>query len=184
MNQETFLSHLAERLEGSGIPFMVAGSFSSSHHGQPRASNDIDLVIDPTEEHLQNFVRQLGAEYYVSPEAVHDALARRSMFNVIHLESGMKADLIVRKNRPFSAEEFRRRQPVTMLGRPVYVATPEDVILTKLEWNKITPSDRQLQDALQVAIVQGSRLDWAYLQHWAGALGLEQDLESLRLRIP
>jgi hypothetical protein len=179
MTQEEFLAQLAGSLEAAGIAFMVAGSLGSSSYGQPRATRDADLVIDPTPEQLDRFLALLGPAFYVSPEAAHAALSRRSMFNVIDFADGHKADLIVRKDRPFSIEEFRRRQAGMILGRPVPVASAEDVILTKLEWNKITPSERQVADALQVAVVQRGRLDQAYLWRWAPSLGVAEQLEEL-----
>jgi hypothetical protein len=174
MSQEEFLARLAERLDTVGIPFMVTGSIGSSFHGRHRATQHVDLVIDPTAEQLDVFVELIRDRYYVSPEAAHDALRRRSMFNIIDLKEGWKADLIIRKDRPFSVEEFQRRKIGTLQDRPMPVASAEDIILSKLEWNTITPSDRQLQDALNVALVQGPKLDKAYLRKWAPSLGLEQ----------
>jgi hypothetical protein len=179
MNQEDFLAQVARCLETAGIPFMVAGSHGSSYHGQPRATNDIDLVIDPNPEQLDRFLTLLGQAYYASFEAAHEALRRRSMFNIIDFGEGWKADLIIRKDRPFSIEEFQRRQIGTLHGYPLPIATPEDVILTKLEWDKITPSERQVRDAFNVAVVQGARLDQGYLRKWAPALGVAQELEEL-----
>jgi hypothetical protein len=179
MNQEDCLFRLAEHLDAASIPFMLAGSFSSSHHGQPRASNDVDLVIDPSAQQFEGFLQAFENETYVSFEAARDALRRRSMFNVIDLKCGWKADLIIRKYRPFSVEEFGRRQLVAVHGRQMPMASPEDVILTKLEWHKISPSDRQLLDAFNVAIVQGAKLDLGYLRKWAIDLGVEAELEEI-----
>jgi hypothetical protein len=183
MIQAEFLVHVAQCLETAGIPFMLAGSYSSSYHGKPRATNDVDLVIDPTADQLDTFLALLGNRYYVSPEAAREALQRRSLFNLIDFAEGWKADLIVRKDRPFSVEEFRRRQSGTVLGRPIPTASPEDVILTKLEWNRLTPSERQLTDALNVAVVQGPRLDRAYLRTWAPILGVADLLEELLRKV-
>lgn len=179
MTQEGFLTQLAQLLEMAGVPFMVAGSHASSYYGQPRSTNDVDLVIDPTAEQLDRFLGLLGDRYYVSPEAARDALRRRSMFNLIDFAAGWKADLIVRQERPFSIEEFRRRQIGTLYGRPLPIASPEDLILSKLEWDRLTPSERQVQDALQVAVVQGLRLDRAYLRQWAPLLGVADRLDEL-----
>jgi len=179
MSQEEFLAQVAQCLELAGIPFMVAGSHGSSYHGQPRATNDVDLIIDPTAEQLDQFLALLGDGYYVSTEAAREALRRRSLFNIIDFAEGWKADLIVRKDRPFSVEEFRRRQMANFQGRPMPVASAEDVILSKLEWDKLTPSERQLQDALNVAVVQWPRLDQAYLRKWAPSLGVAEKLEEL-----
>jgi hypothetical protein len=179
MTQEEFFFEIAGHLETAGIPFMVAGSYSSSFHGQPRTTNDVDLVIDPTAEQLDQFLARLGDRYYLSRESAQEALSRRTTFNIIDFDNGWKADLIVRKNRPFSIEEFSRRQPHTIHGRTLPIASPEDVILSKLEWNKITPSERQVRDAVNVAAIQGPTLDRAYLRKWATELGLAEMLEEV-----
>src|SRR5262249_7801892 len=127
----------------AGGPFMVAGSLASSYHRQPRATMDIDLVIDPTAEQLERFLVLLGEDEYASPESAREALQKRSMFNVIDLNGGWKADLIVRKDRPFSVAEFARRQAGAVGGQTLPVASAEDTILAKLEWDRITPSERQ-----------------------------------------
>lgn len=106
-------------------------------------------------------------------------MTHRTMFNVIDFEGGWKADLILRKDRPFSIEEFRRRQPVTLHGHVIPIATPEDVILSKLEWDRLTPSEQQRRDALHVAAVQSSRLDRFYLRQWAAVLGVADSLDEL-----
>jgi hypothetical protein len=179
MSQADFFDRLLTLLEQAGIPFMVAGSLGSTAHGEPRTTNDIDVILAPTPEQLRDFLASLGSRYYVSPQAAQEAFRQRSMFNVIDLETGFKADLILRKDRPFSLEEFQRRRPVTLLEKTAPVASPEDIILSKLEWSKITQSDRQLRDALGVAVVQGSRLDLAYLRWWAPQLGVADRLEEL-----
>ncbi len=179
MTQDEFLAEIARRLVAAGIPYMVAGSYASSFHGQPRATQDVDLVIDPTPTQLDAFLGQLDDSYYVSREAAHDALRRRSLFNVIHFDASWKADLIIRKDRPFSAEEFARRQTAQLHGQPQPLASPEDVILTKLEWSRISPSERQVRDALNVAVAQWPRLDQGYLRRWAADLGVAEVLEDL-----
>jgi hypothetical protein len=179
MTQQEFLVRLVRFLEAAGILFMVAGSHGSSYHGRPRSTADIDVVIDPTPEQLDRLLTLLGENYYVSPEGAREALVRRSMFNVIDFDGGGKADLIVRKDRPFSVMEFQRRKTGIIHGSPMPIASPEDVILAKLEWNRITPSERQVDDALQVAVMQGARLDRAYLRQWAPDLGVAEKLEEL-----
>jgi hypothetical protein len=179
MSQEELLINIAQHLQGAGIVFMVTGSHGSSFHGQPRATNDLDIVIDPTAAQLEMFLAGLGDRYYVSAAAAQEALARRSMFNLIDFSSGSKVDLILRKDRPFSVEEFRRRREAVLYGCPVAVASPEDVMLSKLERDKITPSERQVQDALNVAVVQGANLDRVYLRQWAAVLGVAEKLETV-----
>jgi len=179
MTQAEFLVEIAQLLKNAQIPFMLTGSHSSSHYGQPRGTNDVDFVIDPTVDQLEKLLTLIGEKYYVSREAALEALQRRFMFNVINFDEGWKADFIIRKNRPFDIEEFQRRRLEALYGHQVPVASPEGVILSKLEWDKITPSERQLKDALEVALVQGPKLDRDYLRRWAPELGVADKLESL-----
>lgn len=178
-SQRAFFAALADSLISAGIPFMVSGSVASSVHGQPRATNDLDVVIDPGKDALEGFLSLIPRDWYVSADAAREALRRRSMFNVIDTASGWKADLIIRKDRPFSEEEFRRRTAAEVLGSHVEVVSPEDSILSKLEWSVESPSERQFQDALNVARQAGDRLDIDYLKHWAAEIGVDRLLKKL-----
>src|SRR4051794_36573471 len=101
-----FLNRLTAKLAAAGIPSMVVGSFASSFHGVPRSSQDLDLVIDPEPASLRRFIADLPpADYYADADAALDALQHRGQFNVIDMATAWKADLIVRKARPFSVEE-------------------------------------------------------------------------------
>ncbi|MGA2442624.1 MAG: hypothetical protein ABSH08_16845 [Tepidisphaeraceae bacterium] len=178
-DQEPFFRQLATLLERAGIPFMVSGSLASSFHGDPRATNDFDLVIDPDFDSLNRFVTSLPADWYASKDAAQAALKQRSMFNVVDAGAGWKADLIVRKDRPFSLREFSRKVPATIFGIEVAVVSPEDSILSKLEWSRESGSERQYLDALGVALLNSKSLDRAYLQQWAKELNIEELLIRL-----
>ena len=132
---------------------------------------------------LQGFLQRLhGAGWYVSDDAAIEAIDQRTTFNVIDPNSGWKADLIVRKNRAFSLCEFERRQTASVLGgdyATVILTTPEDTILSKLEWSLDSHSEQQYRDALQVAIVGQERIDRDYLRHWARELDVVELLEKL-----
>ena len=178
-SQKDLVKKLVDALNNVGIPYMLAGSTGSSFHGQPRATNDVDIVIAPDEEQLHSFVQSLGRDYYVSTDAVRDAFTRKSAFNVIDSRTGWKADFIIRKERPFSKEEFQRRQNIKFMGLDIWIVSPEDVILSKLEWAKNSASDQQFRDALGVAMVQGEHLDLDYIHKWAKELQVENSLERL-----
>jgi len=178
-SQEDFLKIILEKLDQQRIPYMLAGSIASSLHGQPRATKDVDIVIAPAEKQLTRFVESLGEDYYVSPEAARNAFAQNSMFNVIDNQSGWKADFIIRKDRPFGHQEFERRCTAKIGGLDVWATSPEDTILTKLEWAKDNQSEQQLRDALSIVIVQWYRLDMDYLKHWAVQLEIENSLKEL-----
>lgn len=177
--QLDFVARLTEALKSAGIPHMVVGSNASSLWGAPRATHDLDLVIDPTEEQLDGLVASLGPGWYADASAARAALRQRSMFNVIDTATGWKADLIIRKDRPFSREEFARRKLRNLLGRELPVASAEDVMLTKLEWARRSGSERQLSDVREIVAMQGHRLDLDYLRRWARELRLAEDLEGV-----
>lgn len=179
MSQKDFLARLVIKLKGAGIPYMISGSLGSSLHGEPRATNDIDLIIAPTERQLNIFVQSLGEDYYVSPEAAQEAIRNWSMFNVIDYKAGWKADVIIRKRRPFSVEEFKRRMPGEIAGVQIFVVSPEDAILSKLEWSKAGESECQFRDAQGIAVVQWKTLDKKYLHKWARELDVKDLLENL-----
>jgi hypothetical protein len=153
---------------------MITGSMASSQHGLPRATNDADVVIDPSPAALDELVASLLADgYYVDAGRAREALATRRLFNVIDPETAFKIDLIIRKERPFSREEFARRERRRFAGIEAAVTTPEDTILSKLEWaRKAGGSERQLADAAGVLAVCGGRIDRAYVERWAEALGV------------
>lgn len=153
---------------------MLTGSFASSLHGLTRATQDIDLVIAPTESQLRDLVESLPPEaYYVDLEAALDALRRRSQFNVIDLDTGWKVDLIVRRERPFSLQEFNRRQEVDFSGIRLAVATAEDVILAKLEWATLGSSQRQIEDVAGILQLRFKEIDLKYIEDWVTKLKLE-----------
>jgi polynucleotide 5'-kinase involved in rRNA processing len=154
VSPEEALQLVLDKLEGCGIDYMITGSFASNMHGVPRTTYDADIVIEIETGSLDEFIRSLGNEFYASREAAREAVSSRSMFNVIHLESGFKIDFITRKARAFSKEEFSRREKGAFLGGSRWFTTPEDVILTKLEWSKLGESERQFVDAVNVAKVQ------------------------------
>lgn len=171
-SQTEVLAALIGHLEAIGIPHMLTGSFASSIHGRPRTTHDADLVIEPTAEGLQRLVEALAASgFYVDQVVAMDALRLRRQFNVIDMGTAFKLDLIIRKERPFSRQEFSRRFRVDLPdGVSADLATPEDTILSKLEWAKKGGSERQLEDARGVVEVRGTDLDRDYVERWAREL--------------
>lgn len=172
--EQEAIGRLVRRLEQLQIPYMVAGSVASSHHGRPRATNDADVVIDPTPQALEQLVAALSEEgYYVDAPAARRALAARRLFNVIDPATAFKIDLVIRKERPFSREEFARRVRHDVAGLSIQVATAEDTVLAKLEWaSRAGGSERQMEDVAGILAVSGARLDRAYIEKWAEALGV------------
>ena len=181
MTLAELVARITTRLEAAGIPYMVVGSLASSFHGEPRATADLDLVIDPTPDALARFVGELPSdEYYVDQTTARRALEDRSQFNVVERSSGWKADLLIRRERPFSVLEFQRRQRADLLGTAGFIATAEDTIVAKLEWAKAGESERQLRDARSILAVSGDQLDMAYIDRWVRDLDLSELWEETR----
>lgn len=175
MSAETFLSRVVAALEHAQIPYMVTGSFASSAHGVVRGSRDIDIVITASAEQLRAFIAQFPDDrYYADEYDALEALRHHSQFNIIDFSSTWKADLIFRRQRNFSRIEFERRLPHVVQGVQVYIATPEDIVIAKLEWAKMGESDRQIEDAAGVIATQGDSLDRAYVERWVRELELQE----------
>lgn len=172
---ESFLARVVGALGASGVPYMLAGSFASSHHGAPRATQDIDIVVDPTFESLDRLLVALkGDDVYFDAEVARAELRRRGQFNVIDGTTAWKVDVIFRKARPFSNEEMSRRVRAVVLGVNVFVASAEDTVLAKLEWAKMGESERQLRDVRALLEARGDSLDRAYIERWLDELGVRE----------
>ena len=162
-----------DRLE---VSYYVGGSLASSAHGVMRATVDADLVADLKPQHVETLVEALRADYYIDAAMIRGALADRSCFNLIHLVTSFKVDIFVLKGRPYDSAALARKEKRSIDANSpdseVYLATPEDTILAKLEWYRLGNeiSDRQWRDILGVLKLQRGRLDVDYMKKWAAAL--------------
>jgi hypothetical protein len=176
MSASEVLRRITSALDRAGIAYMLTGSFAGAHHGAPRSTQDIDIVIAANPAQLRTFVQSLpSVEYYSDLDAALEALKRQSLFNVIDLATGWKIDLIIRKSRAFSLEEFDRRQLVIVQGLPLFVASVEDVVVAKLEWSKLAQSQRQVEDVATILRLRQQALDQSYLEKWISELDLKQE---------
>ena len=173
------LRSIVGHLDAVGIPYMLVGSLASSAYGKARTTFDADLVISPTSDQLIQFVKRIEPEFYVNLATAQQAFSEKSTFNVIDLARGYKADLILLNDRPFDRSEFGRRAKAKLCEMEIWTASAEDTILAKLHWAKLGDSDRQYRDAFDVAGVQHTSLDRAYLRKWAVELGVKDMLDRL-----
>lgn len=180
MNElSALLQRVVDLLRQTQIPHMIAGSFASTYYGAVRMTQDIDIIIAPTLSNLLEFIRRMPEDtYYVDEAAARDALSRRSMFNVMDMQTGWKIDFIIRKTRPFSIVEFERRQAARLFDVETFVASPEDVILAKLEWAAMSGSERQISDVMGMIAAKRIELDTEYLHTWAQELNVLELLEK------
>ena len=169
-------------LEQIGIPYAVGGSLASSLHGVMRSTLDVDIVTDMRLEHIPALVAALSKDFYADDEMMKDAIQHHSSFNLIHYETAFKVDIFIRKLRAFDKMQLARRIKAVIATDPdqsVYVISPEDTILSKLEWYRMggEVSDRQWRDVLGVMKTQAVTLDRDYLREWAKELKVADLLE-------
>jgi hypothetical protein len=168
-----------------GIPYALGGSMASSVYGTWRSTLDADITAEPFSGKEAQLVAAFGEDYYISLPAVQQAVRQRSSFNIINTSTGFKADVFVRKDRPFEQSAMARRLTVDLPdapGEPLTLYTPEDVILFKLWWYRLgqESASQQWGDILGVLKVQAGKLDQAYLDHWAADLGVGDLLHRAR----
>jgi hypothetical protein len=179
------ITPLVAEFEKLGVAYYIGGSIVSSVLGVPRATLDVDIVADLASKHVPLLVNALKTEYYISGPMIMDAISRRSCFNLIHLATSFKVDVFVIKNRPYDRVALSRIQKMrSELDSPssrFFLASPEDIVLAKLEWYRLGDeiSERQWSDVLGVIRVNQASLDRAYLEKWAVELGIADLLAKI-----
>lgn len=182
MSQTQLLKEAVAALESAGVGYFLSGSLASSLQGEPRATHDIDLVIEVDARVVDSLANAFGADTYFFDDLVaRDALERRGMFNLIDTSSGDKIDFWALTDEPFDASRFSRRIRTAAFGVELTVSAQEDTILQKLKWAAASGgSERQIRDAIGVYELQRGLLDEEYLTHWAGELGVTTLLDDVR----
>ncbi len=163
------LSIVSERLEGAGIAFMLTGSFALAHYATPRMTRDLDFVVQCDEQRVETLVSLFSHDFYVDEDAVRSAVRLQRLFNLMHLGSGIKVDMIVRQDSEYRITEFERRQRVQLGRVSTWIASREDLILSKLVWARDTRSELQRRD---VKALLGPSVDVQYVSDWVNRLGV------------
>ncbi|MGA2798528.1 MAG: hypothetical protein ABSE63_13180 [Thermoguttaceae bacterium] len=172
------LRPVVAELERLGVRYYIGGSVAGSSYGYSRMTQDVDVVAELRMEHVKPLVEALQQEYYVNAGTVADAVARRSCFNLIHNKTFYKVDIFASQNRDYNRAAFQRIRKKPLVNEDptteFFVASAEDVILSKLEWYRLgdEASDRQWTDILKILEVQKNRFDRDYMQKWAEELGI------------
>jgi hypothetical protein len=182
---ETFdlLDYAARAFDRLNLRYFVTGSVATIYFGEPRFTNDIDIVVDLPAGIAAELAAAFPApEFYLEPESILRAQARGSQFNIIHPASGLKIDVMVPALDAFNASRFHRRRPIRLpSGRDADFASPEDVILKKLHFYREGGSDKHLRDIAGMIKVLGSeQVDWRYLEEWIRKLDLDELWQRVR----
>ncbi len=175
MDQIDLLKFIADIFERLGVKYMLVGSYASMYYGEMRNTNDIDIVADLQDKDIQGFIKHFPSnEFYLSEDAIKEALKYRSQFNIIHSGSRSKIDVMIPKKDRFSEMELENRIKVKAFGYEVFVAKPEYVILKKLEYYQEGESEKHLRDIASMFRISGSKIDFNLIKEWAMKLGLTE----------
>jgi hypothetical protein len=175
------LMTVGRRLDALGIPYMVTGSTAVSYYAVPRMTRDIDVVVELSAEDAPRLIKAFEGDFYPDRDAVRRAVDDRGLFNAIHGPSVLKVDFVVRKDSEYRRLELARRRRVRVgaEGGELSLVTPEDLIISKLDWARQTRSEAQLGDVRNV-LASVSDLDEEYLAYWLGRLGLDALYREVR----
>lgn len=179
MTERDLLIDCLRRLNGAELSYLLTGSMASNYWGIPRTTHDLDFVIQLPPSAVPKMVAAFSGDFFLDEAAVRTAYQPPHQFNAIDRRSTLKVDFWLLCPVPFERERFARRKQVRLFGETAWIGTAEDVLLHKLYWNQITPSDRQLGDAAGIVAVQQGMLDTAYLRRWANELGVTQKLDEV-----
>ncbi len=184
MGQSELLQHVVSILERMGLRYFVTGSMATIFFGEPRFTNDIDIVVDLPASRIRELCAAFPSpEFYLSEETVYRAVSRRRQFNIIHPSSGLKVDVMVPADSPFNRSRFTRTR--TVRPSPDFEAvfsSPEDVILKKMEVYLEGGSEKHLRDISGVLKISGDRLDRSYIAEWADRMGTAEIWEEILRR--
>ena len=178
-SESEFLVDVLSRLNGADVDYMLTGSMASNYWGIPRTTHHLDFVLVMKPDHVDQLVSAFDAGFFIQAESVRSALRPPFQFNILDEQSALKADFWLLRENAFEVAAFHRRLQVALFGVSAWITTAEDVILHKLYWHRLTPSERQLGDAAGVYAVQRDALDADYLRHWAPVLGVQMELDAL-----
>lgn len=167
------LKLVTARLNQAGIPYMVSGSIAANYYTIPRMTRDIDIVIELRQGDIDKFVELFKGDFYVDRETVTKEVSRQGMFNIIHNQYVIKIDCIIKSSSPYQQVEFSRKTCVIIEQSPVWIVSPEDLVISKLVWAKDSHSEMQLKDVANI-IRSVNNLDMEYIDNWIRELGLGQ----------
>jgi hypothetical protein len=174
MSQQKLLERVIGVLEKSEIPYMVTGSIVSSLQGEPRSTHDVDMIVAIRKSQAHTLATAFSSgDFYLDEQSIEEAIDKQSMFNLLDISSGDKVDFWMLTDESFDVSRFSRKYVEEFRGFKMYVSSPEDTILAKLRWARLSGgSEKQFMDVLRVYEVQHEKLDPSYLEHWTKQLGV------------
>ncbi len=185
MGPYELLQSIVEVLTRLEIPYLVTGSVGAMAYGEPRLTNDIDIVAAIDQRHIADLIAAFPeTEFYVSERMILDAIRHRTQFNIIHPASGLKVDIILPKDTPFDRSRFSRIRRVKP-AESYYAnfAAPEDIIIMKMRYYREGGAEKHLRDIAGILKISRDEVDIAYITEWSGRLGLTDIWETILQRV-
>ncbi len=185
MEQHELLLYVVECLEKLKIRYLITGSVAAMAYGEPRLTNDIDIVAEIDLNHAQR-VKDCFPEvdFYLEIESIKKAIRQRHQFNIIHPSSGLKIDVMIPDQDSFNRSRFGRTKRLNISETSsAEFAAPEDVIIKKLEYYQKGGSDKHLRDIVGMMKISESLIDVAYLNDWTERLGLSDLWKSVLAKL-
>lgn len=167
------LKIVVKRLELADIRYMVSGSVAANFYTTPRMTRDIDIVIEVEENDIEKLCSIFSDDFYIDADSVKAAVRDKHMFNIIHNESIVKVDFIIKKDTEYRRLEFARRQSIVFEDMKIDITSPEDLVISKLYWAKDSLSEMQLKDVGNLLITLHN-VDRDYIEKWVSNLGLDK----------
>ncbi|NMB92260.1 MAG: nucleotidyltransferase family protein [Parcubacteria group bacterium] len=167
MTPEELLVEVVKILEKLNLSYCITGGFAVSVWGRPRATFDIDIVVQLKQAQsfkLISLLRNFSEAGYIDEETVSKAIRQEGEFNFIHPETGLKVDFWVIAKDPVGLKEIKRAIPQTFNGQVIYFISPEDLLLSKLRWYKLSNSEKHLEDARSILKIMKGKLDKKYIR--------------------
>ncbi|MFV1950933.1 MAG: hypothetical protein ACC630_03080 [Nitrospinota bacterium] len=174
MELHELLKYLINAFEKIGIQYFVTGSIASIFYGEPRFTNDIDVVADIKESHISGLLKLFPEDaFYISEDAVRNAIRHKRQFNIIHPSSGLKIDVIIHKKNAFDNSRFERIERIYPIENTLAnFSSPEDVIIMKMRYYKEGESEKHIRDITSILKISGDSIDRDYIENWAHRLDL------------
>ncbi|MDI6809825.1 MAG: hypothetical protein QME66_12755 [Candidatus Eisenbacteria bacterium] len=185
MELHELLRKVVETFENLQIPYLITGSVASMAYGEPRLTNDIDLVAQIAKDNVGGLMKAFpSTEFYISEEMIREAIDRCGQFNIIHPVSGLKVDVMIKQSTPFDESRFRRvRQISPAESYQANFASPEDVIIKKMEYYRDGGSEKHLRDITGILIISENEVDRGYISEWTRRLNLDEIWEAVQKRL-
>lgn len=184
MTSDEAVVAVLDALEAVGIPYMIVGSLASNFHGIPRSTRDADFVVEPLPGSLQRLAETLPRDLRLQAQGSFETVTGTTRYVIDLAGSPFVCELFVRSDDAHDRERFTRRLRVRVLDRVAYVASAEDMVVTKLRWASEAQRSKDREDIRNILAVRGSELDWPYLRGWSSVHGTEALLDEIRGSIP